>query len=178
MIDSYQPGSIVGAALRIHPLLFCRPGELRQMRWADVDLEAAEWRFILSKTKQPHIVPLSKQTGDILKDLYPITGSGLFVFPSARTGSRPMSNMACLVALRSMGITQNEMTNHGWRATARTLLEEVLGYAPHIVEQQLGHVVRDPNGRAYNRTTNLETRRAMMQDWSDYTSGLKGDLIS
>jgi integrase len=148
------------------------------MRWADVDLEAAEWRFILSKTKQPHIVPLSKQTGDILKDLYPITGSGLFVFPFARTGSRPMSNMACLVALRSMGITQNEMTNHGWRATARTLLEEVLGYAPHIVEQQLGHVVRDPNGRAYNRTTNLETRRAMMQDWSDYTSGLKGDLIS
>jgi len=173
MIDSYQPGSIVGAALRLHPLLFCRPGELRQMQWSEVDFDAAEWRFILSKTKQPHITPLSRQALFILKDLYPLTGSGRYVFPSARMSTRPMSNMACLVALRAMGITQEEMTNHGWRATARTILDETLGFPPHLIEQQLGHSVRDPLGRAYNRTTHLEARREMMQKWADFLESLK-----
>lgn len=173
MIHAYQPGSIVGAALRLHPLLFCRPGELRQMEWSQVDLGAAEWRFTLSKTQQAHITPLSRQAVAILQELYPVTGSGRYVFPSARMSSRPMSNMACLVALRSMGITQEEMTNHGWRAVARTLLDERLNFAPHLIEQQLGHIVRDPLGRAYNRTTHLESRRQMMQVWADYLDSLR-----
>jgi integrase len=173
MIFAYQPGTIVGTALRLHPYLFCRPGELRQMQWAEIDFDSAEWRFILSKTKQPQIIPLSRQALNILKDIYSITGDGKYVFPSARSNHRPMSNMACLVALRAMGISREEMSNHGWRATARTLLDEALGYPPHLIEQQLGHTVRDPLGRAYNRTKHLEERRQMMQSWADYLDRLR-----
>ncbi len=175
MIFAYHPGTIVGSALRLHPYLFCRPGELRQMRWEEIDFDAGEWRFTLSKTHEAHITPLSQQSLSILKGIYPITGSGKYVFPSARSNHRPMSNMAMLVALRTMGITKEELTSHGWRATARTLLEEVLGYPPHLIEQQLGHTVRDPLGRAYNRTKHLEQRRELMQTWADYLDQIRAE---
>jgi integrase len=159
--------------MRLAPLVFVRPGELRQAEWADIDLEAAEWRFASSKTGQPHIVPLSTQAVEILRELYPLTSRGRYVFPSARTTERPMSDNAILAALRRMGIPKDEMTGHGFRAMARTVLDEVLGFRPEWIEQQLAHAVRDPLGRAYNRTAHLEGRKAMMQAWADYLDRLK-----
>lgn len=174
MFDGYQGGLVVSCALKLTPLLFVRPGELRTMEWADVDLETGKWRFELSKTKQPHIVPLSRQAIAILKEIHPLTRLGKYVFPSARTAQRPMSNAAITSALRAMGLSGDEVTAHGFRATARTLLDEVLGYRPDWIEHQLGHTVKDPLGRAYNRTTFLSERREMMQAWADYLDKLKG----
>ncbi len=148
-------------------------GELRNAEWKEFNLDAAEWRFVASKTKQQHLVPLSRQAVEILRELQLVTGEGAFVFPSPTSPSRTMSNNAILAAFRRMGITGDEMTGHGWRATARTLLDEELKFPPHIIEQQLAHVVRDPLGRAYNRTTHLEERRKMMQAWADYLDELK-----
>ena len=162
-------------ALRLTPLVFVRPGELRQAEWSDIDLEATEWRYTVTKTDTQHIVPLSRQAVAILTELYPLTGQGRYVFPSARTpgGDRPMSNNAILAALRRMGIGKEEMTAHGFRATARTILDEVLGFRPDFIEHQWAHAVRDPNGRAYNRTAHLPERRKMMQAWADYLDQLK-----
>ena len=164
-------------ALRLAPLVFVRPGELRHARWSDIDLETAEWRYTVTKTSTPHIVPLSRQAVAILRELHPLTGQGRYVFPSARTpkGDRPMSNNATLAALRRMGIGKEEMTGHGFRAMARTILDEVLGFRPDIIEHQLAHAVRDPNGRAYNRTAFLPERRRMMQEWADYLDRLKAE---
>lgn len=172
-MDCYQGMFIVRCALRLAPLVFVRPGELRRAEWKDIDLEAAEWRFIVTKTKTPHIVPLSSQAVDILRELKPLTGRGRFVFPGARSGQRPMSENAVLVAMRSMGIGKEEMTGHGFRAAARTILDEVLGVRPDLIEHQLAHAVRDPLGRAYNRTAHLPERRKMMQEWADYLDDLK-----
>jgi integrase len=169
----YGETPAVTAALKLAPLVFARPGELRKALWADIDFEAAEWRYVSSKTGQPHIVPLSTQAVAILKELHPITGGGAFVFPSARGGGRPMSDNALLAALRSMDITNEQLTGHGLRATARTILDEVLGFRPDIIEHQLAHAVKDPNGRAYNRTAHLEERRRMMQVWADFLDGLR-----
>lgn len=156
-----------------------RPGELRQAEWADIDLETKEWRYLVTKTKTPHIVPLSKQAIEILSNIYPLTGKGRFVFPSARTpnGSRAMSDVALLAALRRMGIEKDEMTVHGFRAMARTILDEILGFRPDFIEHQLAHAVRDANGRAYNRTSHLAERHKMMQAWSDYLDGLMKNAI-
>lgn len=173
MIDSYQGGFVVWCALRLGPLVFVRPGELRQARWADIDVEKAEWRFVVSKTHTDHIVPLSTQAIAILKEIQPLTGNREFVFPSGRSPLRPMSENGVLAGLRSLGITKEEMTGHGWRAVARTLLDEVLGYRVELIEMQLAHGVRDVHGRAYNRTKFLEERKAMMQRWADYLDGLK-----
>ena len=169
-MDGYQGTLIVRCALRLAPLVFVRPGELRQAEWSDIDLKAAEWRYTVPKTDTPHIVPLSRQAVGILRELHPLTGPGRYVFPSARTprGDRPMSNNAILAALRRMGIGKEEMTGHGFRAMARTLLDEELGFRPDFIEHQLAHAVRDPNGRAYNRTAHLAERRKMMQAWADY----------
>lgn len=172
-IDEYRGSPIVRAALRLAPHVFVRPGELRQARWTDVDLEAAEWRFELSKTRQPHVVPLSEQAATILREIQPLTGTGEFVFPGARSLRRPMSENAILVALRSLGFDSSTMTGHGFRAAARTILDEVLGWRVDLVEHQLGHAVRDPNGRAYNRTAHLPERRKMMQAWSDFLDVLR-----
>jgi integrase len=150
-----------------------RPGELRKAEWADVDLEASEWRFTASKTKAPHIVPLSTQALAILRELQPATGRGRYVFPSVRSSQRPMSDNAILAALRRMGIAKEEMSGHGFRAMARTILDEVLGFRPDFIEHQLAHAVRDPNGRAYNRTAHLPERRKMMQAWADYLDRLR-----
>ena len=169
----YQGTPAVMAALKLAPLVFVRPGELRQARWADIDLDAAQWRFTASKTGQPHIVPLSSQAVAILRELQPLTGRGEYVFPSGRGGGRPMSEAAVLAALRRMGIDGDTMTGHGFRAMARTMLDEVLGFRPDYIEHQLAHAVRDPLGRAYNRTQHLPERTAMMQAWADYLDTLR-----
>ncbi len=174
-LDSYEGTLVVRCALRLAPLVFVRPGELRHAQWADIDLEMAEWRYTVTKTDTKHIVPLSKQSVAILAELKPVTSRGRYVFPSARNpkGDRPMSDNAVLAALRRMGIGKEEMSVHGFRAAARTILDEVLGFPPHLIEHQLAHAVRDPLGRAYNRTAHLPERRKMMQDWADYLDKLK-----
>lgn len=161
----------VASAMRLLPMLFCRPGELRNMRWSEVDFEKAEWKFIASKTKIEHMVPLSRQAVAILKELYPLTGRGEYAL-AGRPG-RPISDAAINAALRRMGFdTQNEITGHGWRAVARTLLAEDLGFRPEVIEHQLAHAVPDALGRAYNRTKFIEERRRMMQEWADYLEKL------
>jgi integrase len=174
-IDGYQGALVTKCALRLAPLLFVRPGELRQAEWAEIDIEAAEWNIPTEKmkTRQPHLVPLASQAVEILRELYPLTGAGRYVFPSPRTSKRPMSNNGVLSALRRMGFEKDEMTGHGFRAMARTILDEVLQVRPDFIEHQLAHAVRDPNGRAYNRTAYLPERRKMMQTWADYLDGLK-----
>lgn len=174
-IDEYSGSFIVKCALRLAPLVFVRPGELRQAEWNHIDFDAKEWRYQVTKTKTDHIVPLSRQAIEILQEIHPLTGSGRFVFPSARTpnGSRAMSDVALLAALRRMGIGKDEMTVHGFRAMARTILDEVLGFRPDFIEHQLAHSVKDPNGRAYNRTAHLPERHKMMQTWADYLDNLK-----
>lgn len=175
IIEGYQGSIIVRCAIRLAPHVFVRPGELRTAKWADIDFDKAEWRFIVSKTETPHLVPLSRQSIEILREIEPVTGKGPYVFPCARSPQRPMSENAILAALRRLGITKEEASGHGFRATARTLLDEVLGFRPDFIEHQLAHAVRDPNGRAYNRTAHLEERRKMMQAWSDYIDSLKLD---
>ena len=172
-IDSYKGGPIVRAALRLAPLVFVRPGELRSAKWADIDLDRAEWKYIVVKTKTEHLVPLSRQAVDILKDLHPLTGEREYVFPNVRPG-RPMADATINRALQTMGYdTAKEMTAHGFRAMARTLIAEELHYSPEVIEHQLAHRVSDPLGTAYNRTKYLKDRKAMMQDWSDYCDALK-----
>jgi len=172
-IDGYQGGQIVRAALRLAPMVFVRPGELRAAKWADIDLDRAEWKFTVSKTKTEHLVPLSRQAVEILRELEPLTGSSEYVFPGQRWG-RPMSDMTLNRALQSMGFdTKTEMTGHGFRAMARTMLAERLRIKENVIEHQLAHRVPDALGTAYNRTRFLDDRRKMMQAWSDYLDELK-----
>ena len=177
MMDGYKGSTIVQTALRLAPILFVRPGELRRMEWSQIDWEKSEWRYPISKTARrgvaEHIVPLSKQALTLLKALKEVTGAGRLAFPSARLGGRPMSENAVLVALRSMEIGKDEMTGHGFRAIARTLLAEDLHFRVDLIEHQLAHKVSDPLGRAYNRTQFLKERHDMMQRWSDYLDILK-----
>lgn len=176
-IHGYQGGLVVRCALRLAPLLFVRPGELRSARWADIDFDSAEWRFVASKTKQPHIVPLASQAIAILRELHPLTGHRELVFPGERSPLRPMSENTVNAALRSLGISKEQMTGHGFRAMARTVLEENLKFPAHLIEAQLAHAVRDANGRAYNRTTHLEERKKMMQEWADYLDALRSPKV-
>lgn len=174
-IDGYQGGFVVKCALRLASLFFVRPGELRHAEWAEINFDAEQWNIPAErmKMKQSHIVPLSRQALDILRELQPLTGASRYVFPSGRSFARPMSNNAVNAALRRMGFEKDEMTGHGFRAIARTILDEVLQVRPDFIEHQLAHAVKDPNGRAYNRTAHLAERRKMMQLWSDYIDGLK-----
>lgn len=174
-IDSYQGNLITRYALKLAPLVFVRPGELRAAEWAEIDLDKAEWNIPAERMKmrQPLLVPLATQAITILKEIQPITGNGRYVFPCAHTKLRPMSNNAILAALRRMGFSKEEMTGHGFRAMARTILDEILNIRPDYIEHQLGHAVRDPNGRAYNRTAHLIERKKMMQQWADYLDQLK-----
>jgi len=174
-IDDYVGTFTVRCALRLAPLVFVRPGELRQAEWAEIDLEAAEWNIPAAKMKmrEPHLVPLSNQAIAVLRELQPLTGSGRYLFPSPRSPKRPMSNNAILSALRRMGFAKDEMSGHGFRAMARTILDEVLHVRPDFIEHQLAHAVRDANGRAYNRTSHLAERRKMMQQWADYLDAIK-----
>lgn len=177
-MDGYTGSQIVRCALHLAPLVFVRPVELRKAEWKDIDLDGAEWRYTVTKTNTPHIVPLSRQAVEILKELQALTGRGRFVFPGARTNGRPMSDNAILAAMRRMGIDKEEMSGHGFRAMARTILDEVLGFRPDFIEHQLAHSVRDPNGRAYNRTAHLPERRKMMQHWADYLDKLRAGAES
>jgi integrase len=172
-IDQYKGTFIVHCALRLAPLVFVRPGELRKAKWVDIDLDKAEWRYRVTKTNIDHIVPLATQAVEILHELHPLTQNGDYVFPSARTRERPMSDNAILSAMRRLGIAKDEMSGHGFRAMARTILDEVLEVRPDYIEHQLAHAVRDPNGRAYNRTAHLVERRKMMQQWADYLDEIK-----
>lgn len=181
-IDGYTGTPEVHAALKLAPLLFVRPGELRAAQWPQFDLDGPSptWRYFVSKTKANHIVPLCTQAVAVLRELHPLTGHGMpgkpdaphHVFPNARTRSRPMSENAITAALRSLGYTGEQMTGHGFRATARTLLSE-LGWKPDAIERQLAHKASGPLGAAYDRAQYLDERRRMMQAWADYLDGLK-----
>jgi len=176
MIDGYEGTATVRAALKLAPLVFVRPKELRHAEWNEVDFDQALWRIPAEKMKMgsEHIVPLSRQALDILQEQHLLTGHwGGYVFPSARGAKRPMSDNAILSAFRSMGISKDEMTGHGFRAMARTLLDEELQERVELIEHQLAHAVKDSLGRAYNRTTHLPQRIKMMQRWADYLDSLK-----
>lgn len=174
-IHAYSATPTVMAALKLAPLVFVRPGELRAARWEDIDLEAAEWRYTASKTGTPHIVPLASQAVAILKELHPFTERSEYVFPSIRSAKRPMSENTVNVALKTIGFDGDTMTGHGFRAMARTILDEVLGFRPDFIEHQLAHAVKDPNGRAYNRTAHLAERKKMMQAWAHYLDTLRNN---
>ncbi len=174
-IEGYTGSFIVKCALQLSPMVFTRPGELRKAEWVEFDFDKAEWTIPAERMKMrvPHLVPLSKQALKILLELKSLTGNGKYVFPSVRTSDRPMSDNTVNAALRRLGFGHDEMTGHGFRAMARTILDEVLGFRPDFIEHQLAHAVRDPNGRAYNRTAHLAERRKMMQAWADYLDKLK-----
>lgn len=183
-IDGYSGTLPVACALRLAPLLFQRPGEMRGAEWPEFDLDNAIWEISaerMKRTKQgkatggAHIVPLPRQAVAILRELQPLTGSGKgrFVFPSVRSKDRPMSDNTINAALRRLGYERDMMTSHGFRAMARTILAEELAVPAEVIEAQLAHAIRDPLGRAYNRTTFLRERREMMQRWADYLDQLK-----
>jgi integrase len=185
-IHGYVGHLVTVTALKLSPLLFVRPGELRAAEWAEIDLDAAEWRIPGTKMKmgQDHIVPLSTQAVELLRALYALTGpseyrAGKYVFPSIRTGERCMSENTINAALRGMGYEKEVMSAHGFRAMARTILDEVLEERVDLIEHQLAHAVKDANGNAYNRTAHLPARRKMMQRWSDYldTIRLGGNVV-
>ena len=176
MLDAYQGTATVRAALKLAPLVFVRPKELRCAEWSEIDFDKREWSIPASKMKMDtdHIVPLSTQAVDILLEQKLVTGHwGGYVFPSARSPRRPMSDNAILSAFRNMGISKDQMTGHGFRAMARTILDEVLGERVELIEHQLAHAVKDSLGRAYNRTTHLPQRHEMMQRWADYLDQLR-----
>jgi integrase len=177
-LHGYQGTFTVRCALRLAPLLFVRPGELRTAQWADIDLGKAEWRYLVTKTKTDHVVPLATQAIQILRELQPLTGSGRYVFPGARSMQRPMSENTVNAALRRLGIPPQELTGHGFRAMARTILDEVHEVRIDFIEHQLAHEVKDPLGRAYNRTSHLPARRKMMQMWADYLDQLRAEVQS
>ena len=170
-ISNYTGTYVVQCAFRFSPLVFQRPGEIRQILWSDIDLDAAEWKPYISKTDFHHIVPLSTQAISILKDIKPLTGSGQYVFPSSRGDGRSMSDGTIRTALKSLGYDSDVMTAHGFRTTASTLLNEQ-GWSPDAIERQLAHAPRDHVRAAYNRAQYLDERRRMMQSWSDYLEGL------
>lgn len=177
-IDGYEGTPVAKYALKLAPLVFVRPGELRRAEWTEIDLDEAEWRIPKEKMKMkaPHIVPLSTQAVEILSEIQPITGKSRYVFPSVRTNSRPMSENTVLAALRRMGYTKEEMTGHGFRAMASTLLHEQ-GWPSDIIERQLAHAERNSIKAAYNHAQHLPERRKMMQAWADYLDKLKGGLL-
>lgn len=176
-IDHYTGKFVTVCALKLAPLLFTRPGELRKLEWAKLNLVTAQWRYTPPKTQKTTgvemIVPLAAQVIDILKKLHPITGHTKYVFPANHTSLKTMSENTVNQALRRMGWESEEVCGHGFRATARTILEEELNYPYELIEMQLGHKVRDSNGRAYNRTWKIKLRTEMMQAWADYLDDLR-----
>lgn len=185
-IESYAGSFVVRCALKLAPMLFVRPGELRNAKWEDVDMERLAWQLPVEDTKltlkekarrkgQVHTVPLSRQAIEVLQALQPFTGSSQYLFPG-RAASRVLSENTVNQALRTMGWDRDTVTGHGFRATARTMLHETLGFSPDAIEAQLGHRVPDRLGVAYNRTKHLDERYQMMQAWADYLDGLKAGV--
>jgi len=184
--DGYTGTTVVRTALRLAPMLLLRPGELRHGEWAEVDLDAAEWTVPTARMKReragklrgaPHLVPLPSQAVDALRELHGLTGEGKMVFRGERHHERPMSENTVNAALRAMGFPADEVTGHGFRATARTMLAERLNVAESVIEAQLAHSVKDSLGRAYNRTEFVEQRRSMMQAWADYLDRLRTGAV-
>ncbi len=176
-IDGFTGSFTVQCALRLSPLVFTRPSELRTAKWADIDLEAKEWRYRVSKTNTMHLVPLSTQATKLFSEMKSLSGHGEFVFQGGHDPKKPMSAAAINAALKRMGYdTQQDITAHGFRAMARTILHERLGIDPHIIEHQLAHKVPDALGAAYNRTRFIEQRKEMMQKWADYLDELKNKV--
>lgn len=175
--DGFSGTFPVLCALKLAPMLFTRPGELRKAEWTQFDLDKCEWRYLVTKTKTEHLVPLATQAVQILRELHALTGSGRYVFPGARSAQRPMSDATINAALRRLGYdTRTEITGHGFRAMARTILHEELEQKPEVIEHQLAHAVPDMLGKAYNRTKFIKERRAMMQKWADYLDKLKAGV--
>lgn len=174
-MDTYQGSFAAQCALKLLPMLFCRPGELRHLEWSEIDFENKQIIIPASKMKMKsdHIIPLSTQAVAILEEIQPLTGHGKYVFPSARSDSRCMSDNTINAAFRRMGIDRDTVVGHGFRATARTLLHEILRFDPYVIEAQLAHRVPDALGTAYNRTQFIDERRRMMSVWSDYLDSLK-----
>lgn len=173
-LKNYKGSPIVKGAMLFGAYTAVRPGELRQAEWEEIDFEAEQWNIPAGKMKMKlsHIVPLSRQALAALEEIRPLTGNGRYVFPNMRSAARPMSDNAIMAALAVMGY-RDQHSGHGWRATFRTIGDEVLQFRPDFIEHQLAHAVKDPNGRAYNRTSFLDDRRKMMQSWADYLDGLK-----
>jgi integrase len=186
--ERYAATPVVRAALKLAPMLLLRPGEVRFAEWPEIDLDAALWTVPAARMKRevrekllgaPHLVPLPRQAVAVLRELHELTGHATMVFRGERHHDRAMSENTINAALRAMGFSQDEVTGHGFRATARTMLHERLGFSPEIIEAQLAHSVRDSLGRAYNRTEFTEQRRAMMQAWADYLDQLRsGDVVT
>ena len=173
-IDDYRGSMVTRCALQLAPLVFVRPGELRQAEWSEFNLETAEWRIPAEKMKAGvlHIIPLSRHALDVLQEIHPLTGNGRYVFPSTRTDSRPMSNNAILAALRRMGFAKDEMSGHGFRSMASTLLNEQ-GWNRDAIERQLAHAERNSVRAAYNYAEFMPERKRMMQAWADYLDRIK-----
>jgi integrase len=173
-IHAYDGHVTTRAAIKFASLVFQRPRMIRMAEWDEINFDAAEWRIDAAKMKMgiDHIVPLSRQAVEILQEMKKITGEGRYVFASLRPG-RPMSENTINAALRNLGYDSDTMVGHGFRAMARTILDEVLGERVDLIEHQLAHTVKDANGRAYNRTAHLPARREMMQRWADYLDGLR-----
>lgn len=174
-IDGYEGHFITKCALQLAPLVFVRPGELRQAEWHEISFENTEWKIPAEKMKMrsPHIIPLATQAVVILREIEALTGRGRYIFPSLRTAERPMSNNTILAALRRMGYGKEEMSGHGFRAMASTILHEQ-GWPSDIIERQLAHAERNSIKAAYNHAQHLPERRKMMQVWADYLDSLKG----
>lgn len=180
-IRGYKGGLIVRAALQLAPMLFQRPTELRAAEWSEFDLDGGLWSIQAKRMKRtydgkengdPHLVPLPTQAVAILRDLHHLTGDGVLLFSGEKSRSIPISDNTLRAALQTLGYGSDVQTVHGFRATARTLLDEVLEFDPLLIEAQIAHGVKDSNGRSYNRTTYLEKRSAMMQRWADYLDKL------
>ena len=173
-MDGYDGSHVTKSALKLAPLLFVRPGELRHAEWSEIDFDKAEWRIAAGKMKMKaiHLVPLSTQALVILRELQPLTGEGRYVFPGVRSYSRPMSENTINAALRRLGYEKNEMTGHGFRSMASTILHEQ-GWPHEAIERQLAHAERNKVSAAYNYAEHLPKRREMMQAWADYLDGLK-----
>ena len=173
-IDGYTGQPVTAMALKLAPLVFVRPGELRGAEWSEFDLEGAEWRIpaVRMKMGEQHIVPLSRQAVAILRELQILTGGGRYVFPSLLSAERPMSDNTINAALRRLGYASDEQTGHGFRSMASTLLNEQ-GFPPDVIELQLAHSERNKVRAAYNRAQRLEERRKMMQSWADYLGTLR-----
>jgi len=172
-IDNFNGTIVVKTALHLSALFFCRPGEMRNLKWSDINYEENRIEIVASKTNEQLIIPLCSQAIRLIESLKDYTSKSIYLFPSARGNSRCMSENAIRVALRSMGYDNDSMTPHGFRAMARTLIDEILEYRIEWIEQQLAHTVKDANGRAYNRTKHLKQRTEMMQRWADYLDELR-----
>ncbi len=182
-IDHYNGRFITCCALRFTPLVFQRPGEVRHAEWSEINLDEARWDIPAEKMKlgKKHFIPLSRQAVELLREIHPLTGQGKYVFPATTQSpakndstAKPLSENTVNLALKKLGYA-GAMTAHGLRATARTILNEVLGFSPPVIEKQLAHAVADPLGESYNRAQHIDERIKMMQQWADYLDGLKED---